>query len=404
MKPARSAFARLRDLLHGIPAPPGLDPIPLQLGESRLCPPSIDVAPLAVAEQWTRYPQLGGSAELRDAYGHWLERRFGVRRSLAEGRIAVEPTPGTKQAVAVAVAVACAVERARGRGAPAVVMPNPFYPTYRAGAEAAGAEPVFYTLDDDGDPASVAAAVAAAGERVAAVILCNPGNPRGEILSADTLSMVAKTAAEAGALLIVDECYTDLSPDRTPPGFLSLVERDLGAPGPFLVLHSLSKRSAAPGLRSGFAAGDPETVAAYAGYNRVCGVSAPAPVNAVATALWSDDAHVATARASLARNWALADATLKDVPHYRRAAAGFFLWLPVADDEATARHLWRSHALTVMPGRYLAAAGADGVNPGAGYVRVALVHDEPLMREALTRLAAALTPSGRPGPTPGGQK
>ncbi|MEU7410809.1 aminotransferase class I/II-fold pyridoxal phosphate-dependent enzyme [Streptomyces sp. NPDC042638] len=404
MKPVRSAFARLRDLLHGVPAPPGLDPIPLQLGESRLGPPSIDVAPLAVAEHWTRYPQLGGSAELRDAYGRWLERRFGVRRSLAEGRIAVEPTPGTKQAVAVAVAVACAVERARGRGAPAVVMPNPFYPTYRAGAEAAGAEAVFYTLDDDGDPAPVAAAVAAAGERVAAVVLCNPGNPRGEILSADALSVVAKTAAEAGALLIVDECYTDLSPDRTPPGFLSSVERDLGAPGPFLVLHSLSKRSGAPGLRSGFAAGDPETVAAYAGYNRVCGVSAPAPVNAVATALWSDDAHVAVARASLARNWALADAMLKDVPHYRRAAAGFFLWLPVADDEETARRLWRHHALTVMPGRYLAAAGADGVNPGAGHIRIALVHDELVMREALTRLAVALAPPGPPGPTPGAER
>lgn len=402
MDPVRSAFARLRELQHGIPAPPGLEPVPLHLGESRLAAPAVGAALPADPAGWTRYPQPGGTRELRTAYRGWLERRFGVPHS-AGGTIGVEPTPGTKQAVAVAIerAVHRARRRARpGAGEPAVVMPNPFYPTYRAATVAAGARPVFYRLDGaDGQergsgPRSgpVEAAVEEAGGSVAAILLCNPGNPRGEILSEGFLRTVAKTASATDALLLVDECYTDLSHGRQPPGYLSLVVRAAVEPAPFLVLHSLSKRSAAPGLRSGFVAGDPDTVAAYAHYNRECGVSTPLPVCAAAAALWRDEAHVTRAQKALAANWRLADGILGGVPGYRRPEAGFFLWLPVADDEATARRLWHEQALSVMPGRYLAADGPDGANPGSGHLRIALVHDEPLTRTALLRLRDALTP------------
>ncbi|UQA95666.1 aminotransferase class I/II-fold pyridoxal phosphate-dependent enzyme [Streptomyces halobius] len=396
--PVRSAFARLRELLDGVSPPDGLDSVLLHLGESRLAAPAIEPALLAEPAGWTRYPQLGGSAELRAAYTGWLQRRFGVRESLGDGRTAVEPTPGTKQAVAVAIALAAA--RHWGAGVPSVVMPNPYYPTYPAASEAVGARPVFYTLDRPGDISPVEASVRAAGGRATAIVVCNPGNPRGEILPPDALRALAKTAAMAGAWLIVDECYTDVSYGRLPPGYLSLVADDSVEPVPHLVLHSLSKRSGAPGLRSGFAAGDPASVAAYAAYNRACGVSTPAPVNAVAAALWTDDGHVSAARSGLAANWALADELLRDVSGYRRADAGFFLWLPVADDEETARRLWREQALTVMPGRYLADEGADGTNPGAGHVRIALVHREPLMREALTRLQDAQASAATAGPAP----
>ncbi|MCK7624984.1 aminotransferase class I/II-fold pyridoxal phosphate-dependent enzyme [Streptomyces sp. RS10V-4] len=390
MQPARSAFARLRHLLQDVPAPPGLDPVQLHLGESRLDTLAADTAPLADPDGWTRYPRPGGTPALRTAYHGWLARRFGVRRALADGRLATEPTPGTKQALAVALAQA--VRRHRGPGTPAVILPNPFYPTYLAATEEAGARPVFYTLDDPADPAPLAAALDAAGGHAAAVIVCNPGNPRGEILPAGALARAATAAAAAGALLLVDECYTDLSYGPPPPGYLTLTEHGTGGPGPFLVLHSLSKRSRAPGLRSGFAAGDPATVADYARYNHLCGVSTPLPVCDVAAALWSDDTHVRHARGALAANWDAADTLLAAVPGYRRAEAGFFLWLPVGDDETTARRLWRDHALTAMPGRYLAADGPDGHNPGTGHLRIALVHDRPVMRQALDRLRDALTP------------
>jgi aspartate/methionine/tyrosine aminotransferase len=393
--PARSAFARLRELLDGVPAPAGADPVQLHLGESRLARPATVAQPSPDAEGWTRYPRPGGPAALRAAYAGWLERRFGVRAAGPDGvpeagpdGVCCEPTPGTKQAVAVAIALAVARHRG-GDAAPVVVLPNPYYPTYRAAAEAAGARPAYYTLDDPGDMAPVEAALRAAGGRAAALVVCNPGNPCGEILPARSLARLSELAAAAGAWLLVDECYTDVWLEAPPPGYLALAASGAAEPVPHLVLHSLSKRSGAPGLRSGFVAGDAASVAAYAGYNRACGVSTADPVAAVAAALWADDAHVDAARQALAANWDLADELLRDLPGYRRAEAGFFLWLPVADGEEAARRAWREAGVSVMPGRYLAAGDLDGVNPGTGFVRIALVHDGTVMREALTRLRAA---------------
>jgi N-succinyldiaminopimelate aminotransferase len=407
MKPGASAFARLRELQHALPAPPGRQPIQLHLGELQLARAGLSSMPSALidAEGWTRYPPLGGTAELREAYRGWLERRFGLSQAAA-GSISVEPTAGTKQAVAVAITQA--VERARRLGhgeSPVVVMPNPFYPTYYAAAVAASARPVFYRVGDAeqgsvGPADPVADAVAKAGGRAAAIVLCNPGNPQGGILSEDFLRAAARSAAAADAVLLVDECYTDLSHGRRPPGYLPLAALSAVEPTPYLVLHSLSKRSGAPGLRSGFAAGHPETVSAYAEYNRACGVSTPLPVCAAAAALWRDEAHVQRTRDALAANWRLADEILGGIASYRRAEAGFFLWLPVEHDESAAGRLWREQALSVMPGSYLAAEDPDGANPGAGRLRIALVHDEPLMRTALLRLRAGLASGPLPQDSP----
>lgn len=411
MELTTSAFARLRGLLRDVPRPPGVEPIPLHLGESRLSPPTVDPTPLAEAGPWGSYPPLGGTEELRQAYLGWLRRRFGLSPRVFDDRMGVEPTPGTKQAVSVAITLAVLGARDAG-DRPVVVLPNPFYPSYHAATVAVGAQPRFYTLDDPGDVTPVVAAVREAGDRTAAVVVCNPGNPRGEVLDEEALRRVAHATAAARALLIVDECYVDLFTGAPPPGFLPLAAAGAVPVDRFLVLHSLSKRSAAPGLRSGFAAGDPATVGGYAAYNRACGVSSPLPVCAAAAALWSDEEHVTAARRTLAHNWDLADAALAPIPGYRRAQAGLFLWLPVTDDEVAARQLWRDQAVSVMPGRYLGATGPDGVNPGVGYLRVALGHPTAVMREALARLRRVLAPpaahvsreaawSGAPTPVPG---
>jgi aspartate/methionine/tyrosine aminotransferase len=386
-----NAFARLRALLADVPVPAGLEPVALHLGECRPEVPEIDPAPLADAEGWTRYPVPGGTAELREAYADWLRRRFRVLCRLDGDRLAIEPTPGSKQAIAVAIALAVAGIRARSGGADAaVVLPNPFYPTYHAATLAVGARPVCYPAGGVDTVSAIADAVYAGGGSVALVVLCNPGNPYGDVAPDDDLLKIARITAEAGAVLLVDECYADLAFARPFPGFLSLLDQ---APdgARFLVLHSLAKRSAAPGLRSGFAVGDPSTVAAYAEYNRSCGVSPPLPVCAVAAALWRDDDHVDRLRSLISRNRDLADAILTGLPGYRRPEAGLFVWLPVDDDEAAARELWRRQALSVMPGRYLGVSDATGVNPGAGHLRVALVHRPEPMRAALLRLRRALT-------------
>jgi N-succinyldiaminopimelate aminotransferase len=386
VKPADSAFDKLRKLLDGVQAPPGMLAIDLELGELRLPAGNAGVFALADAEGWRQYPRAGGTEELRLAYGQWLVRRFDVQAGLSSGRIAIEPTPGTKQAVssAISLAVLCAGSTSR----PAAILPNPFYPTYRAATAAVGGRAVYYSTGEGQDAAPIAAAVEAAGGRAAAVVVCNPSSPQGHVLSAEYLRDASRVAAAAGAVLIVDECYIDLVFVPTAVGYLSVVE-EVGYSAPYVVLHTLSKRSGAPGLRSGFMAGDPGTVTAYSQYNRSCGVSAARPINAAATALWSDDAHVAHIRQLLNRNWDLADSLLRCMTQYRRASAGFFLWLPVADDESGAVTLWRDYGLRVMPGRYLGTDIEGCPNPGVGHLRVALVHEEEWMREALTRLRDA---------------
>jgi len=375
-----SPFTRLRRLLDGVSPPADVDPIALHLGEVQPGNPPFDTAPLADPKGWSRYPMPGGTPELRAAYSQWLERRFGVRVGLRDGLIAIEPTPGTKQAVATIIALA--VRRA-DTATPAVMLPSPFYPTYLAAVEAAGAHPVWYGQHPPG-------VLRPGGGRVAAIVVCNPGL-RGDLPSADELVAVSDVARASGALLVIDECYVDLWQELVPVGFLSLADKGIITAGAFAVLHSLSKRSAAPGLRSGFLAGDAGTVAAYAHVNRSCGVSTPGPICAVAAALWSDEAHVAELRSRIAKNWALADEILGGIPSYRRAEAGFFLWLPVPDDEKTALELWQHHGIRVMPGRYLAAPDRADVSPGLGFVRIALGHNEDTMREGLGRLRAALT-------------
>jgi aspartate/methionine/tyrosine aminotransferase len=385
-----SAFDRLRALLAGIPAPAGVTPIPLHLGEARLVTPPVDGRLLGDVAGWTRYPPLGGTPELRAAYTGWLERRFGSHLGAAvrEGSLAIEPSPGTKQAVAAAIALAVSADM--HSPAPAVVLPNPFYPTYHAAVEAAGGRAIFY-----GDASEVAAAVAARRD-VAAVVVCSPGNPRGETHAPGRVRAISAATRAAGALLIVDECYIDLVHGSGAGGGFLTSGRASDA-GRFLVLHSLSKRSGMPGLRSGFVIGDPASVTAYANHNRTCGVSLAAPVCAVAARLWADDAHVARLRSAVSANWDIADELLGELTGYERAEAGFFLWFPVPDDEEAARRLWREEAVTAMPGRYLGAATDCGANPGAGHLRIALVHAPERTREALTRVRRVLGPTTTAG-------
>ncbi len=387
MNTTASAFDRLRDLTRDLTPAENLSPIQLHLGELKLPMPALDYTALANQADWGRYPPLGGTPELRAAYSAWLARRFAVQ--VADDGVAIEPTPGAKQAVAIALMLAVRRAQLRGVITPVLILPNPFYPTYHAAALASGAQVIFYSSEGAPLEQQIAAALASAQGRCAAVLLCNPGNPDGKVLSKQSLGQVAELARQAQARLLVDECYIDVWCDTAPCGYLELFKQAPQNQPEVLVLHTLSKRSSAPGLRSGFVAGDPETVAEYANYNRVCGVSVPYPTCAVSSLLWQDEAHLDRMRSMLRNNWALADQLLGEFASYRRPAAGFFLWLPVPDDLACTRQLWQEQALYVMPGRFLAAENADASNPGVNFLRIALVHQEAML-PALQRLREVL--------------
>lgn len=382
-----SAFGRLARLLDGISAPDGVAPVLMHMGELKAEPPSELLAPLRAQQGWELYPPLGGTPQLRNAYSGWLQRRFRLEGSVAVG---IEPSAGTKHAVNALISLAV---RARGSaldGRPSLVaVPNPFYPTYESAVFESGGRPAYFDSAPSQVLESLQSALATAGEQLAAIVLCHPCSPSGEVYEANTLVAIAAQARAHGVPLLVDECYIDSYVGSPPLGVLELVPRGQLALVGLIVMHTLSKRSAAPGLRSGFIAGDPTWVERFARFNRTCGVGSAWPICHAAEQLWSNDAHVETLQQQLRANWNIADLILGDTPGYARPATGFYLWLPVASDEDIAKRAWSEAGVKVMPGTYLSALSANPAGRSR-HIRAALVHSPEVTEVALKRLKAVL--------------
>jgi aspartate/methionine/tyrosine aminotransferase len=255
-----------------------------------------------------------------------------------------------------------------------VLVPNPFYQAYGAAALAAGAElvPVPATAATGFLP-DYAALPPALLDRVTLCYICSPSNPQGAVASEAYLRDLLALAERHDFRVLADECYSEIYRDAPPPGALAAAAAAGADPERVMVFQSLSKRSSAPGLRCGFAAGGPASIAALRRLRAYGGAPVPLPLQHAATALWRDEAHVAASRALYVEKFELADAILGDLPGYVPPRAGFFLWLPVGNGEAAALTLYRETGVRVLPGAYLGRADAAGRNPGAEYIRVALV-------------------------------
>jgi aspartate/methionine/tyrosine aminotransferase len=281
---------------------------------------------------------------------------------------------------------------ARRAAKPAILIPNPFYAAYSAGAAAAECEPVYLPatretgflpdLDAIGDDLFA---------RTVAFYLASPSNPQGAVADLDYLTKLVRLARRHGFLVFADECYCEVYLNGRPPhGMLEASAPDFAN---VVVFHSLSKRSNLPGLRVGFAAGDRRFLNRYVELRNIAAPQVPVPSQEVAIACYGDEAHVDNNRDLYVAKFDLADQIIGDRYGYRRPAGGFFLWLDVSahgGDEAACKKLWREGGLRVIPGHYLARDGADGRNPGMGYIRVALVQDTDTTAEALHRLVAVL--------------
>ena len=273
-------------------------------------------------------------------------------------------------------------------------MQNPFYQTYRAGALMAGATPHY--LPHSGFPdfaLDLAAVDESTWSRTSILYLCSPSNPDGRTIPARQLKTAIEAARRHDFVVVFDECYAELY-DETPPAgaldVLAAIDTSEHWLSNVMVLHSLSKRSSAAGLRSGFAAGDRRILAALNRVRLNGTACTPLPLLAAATALWSEDTHVQAMRARLSARKDKADQLLGRHPGYYRPPCGFFLWMRTGDGAELTRRLWRDFALKVLPGAFLTQPGPDGTNDGDAYIRVALVHDPETTATGLTRLAAAL--------------
>src|SRR6202167_2081876 len=384
----RSPFVRARELIGD--TPPGKPPISLAVGEPQHpIPPFVGPLMTAHVAEFGRYPANKGLDEFGIAVAGWLGRRYDLARPVDPAN-EVLVLSGTREGLFLAALAAKNWVKPRP-GRPAVLIPNPFYAAYAAGAIAADCEPVYL-------PASSATGFLPDLDvldenllaRTVAFYLASPSNPQGAVADRAYLSRLAALARRFGFLVFCDECYGEIYSDRPPPGMLQAAAPDFANA---VVFHSLSKRSSLPGLRVGFAAGDRRFLAAYLELRNVAAPQVAIPMQHVAIAAYGDETHVDANRWLYREKFDLADQIIGDRYGYRRPAGGFFLWLDVAaqgGSEAATLALWREAGVRVVPGRYLAREQADGSNPGADYIRVAMVQNKEITAEGLHRLVAVL--------------
>ena len=381
-------FRRLARLLAPIEPPADLAPIDLSLGEPKHSPP--DLLAATVAENghlWNRYPPVTGTAEFRAAVKSWLDRRYDLAADFLLADKNILPLTGTKEGLFLLPSAVAGMQSVQGRSL--VLLPDPVYSVYVGAAVLAGLEPrPLPATRETGFLPDLSALTPEQLDQTLILMICSPANPQGAIASHDYLAQALALARRHGFLLVLDECYSEIYLHGPPAGGLQ-VAQDLGRDcDRLVVMHSLSKRSNAAGLRSGFIAGDAKIIADFARFRAYGSAVQPLPLMAAATALWQDETHVEENRAAYQTKLHAAKRMLGNHFRFAEPAGGFFLWIEVDDGIAAAELLWREAGLKVVPGAYLTASPDPNGDVGGRYIRIALVHDEATVIAGLERLLA----------------
>jgi N-succinyldiaminopimelate aminotransferase len=368
-------FHKLARLTQGTSPASGKGAIRLSVGEPQHAAPAIVLEELAAQlATLSNYPTTRGQTALRAAIAAWATRRFGLDKLPLDPERHVLPACGTREAL---FSAAQAVVDRSGHARPIVMMPNPFYQIYEGVALLAGAEPYYlntlpesdYRMEFERVPASIWA-------RTQLVYVCSPGNPTGAVMGHADYARLIELAQRHDFIIASDECYSEIYFDEAhPPTGLLQVANDLGIEDyrNCLVFHSLSKRSNLPGLRSGFIAGDGAVMEKFFQYRTYHGCTLPGPTQAASIRAWGDETHVAANRAQYRAKFEAALDILAPVMDVHKPQAGFYLWARTPqDDESFTRGLYARENVLVLPGSYLSRE-ADGINPGRGRVRMALV-------------------------------
>ncbi|KPX79067.1 succinyldiaminopimelate transaminase [Pseudomonas amygdali] len=384
-------FEKLRALLAGVTPNPEKRPVALSIGEPKHRSPDFVAKTLADnLDQMAVYPTTLGIPALREAIAGWCNRRFGVPQGWIDPARNVLPVNGTREAL---FAFTQTVVNRSDDGL--VISPNPFYQIYEGAAFLAGAQPHYLPcLSDNGFNPDFDAVSAETWKRCQILFLCSPGNPTGALIPIETLKKLIALADEHDFVIAADECYSELYFDEQapPPGLLSAcVELGRQDFKRCVVFHSLSKRSNLPGLRSGFVAGDADILKAFLLYRTYHGCAMPVQTQLASIAAWNDEEHVRANRDLYREKFDAVLDILAPVLDVQRPDGGFYLWPNVGtDDAAFCRDLFIDQHVTAVPGSYLSRE-VDGVNPGAGRVRLALVAPLAECVEAAERIRAFLS-------------
>ncbi len=379
-------FEKLAQLKQGIIAATDKTHIALSIGEPKH--PTADFIQQALVSHLSglgNYPTTKGLPELRSAISRWIEKRFGFPAEAVNSESQVLPVSGTREALFSFVqAVVNPAEK------PLVVMPNPFYQIYEGAALLAGATPYYLnTVEENGylpDFDSVADEI---WQRCCLLFICSPGNPTGALLTQAQHQKLLALAEKFDFVVASDECYTELYDDeKNPPQGLLQTAYHSGNTdfNRCVMFQSLSKRSNAPGLRSGFVAGDADILASYFKYRTYHGCPMPLPTQYASIAAWQDEAHVVENRVLYREKFTAFINILSEVCEINKPPASFYIWLktPISDTDF-AQRLFAQQNVTVLPGSYLSRP-ANGINPGENHVRIALVASVAECTEAALRI------------------
>jgi N-succinyldiaminopimelate aminotransferase len=369
-------FDKLRTLLAGVTPNPALRPIDLSIGEPKHPTPALVKEALAGAlDGLSVYPRAAGLPELREAIAGWAARRYSL--PALDPLTQVLPVNGTREALfAFAQTV---IDPSTGNAR--VVSPNPFYQIYEGAALLAGAAPVFLNHGMRFDQIE--------WHGVQLVYTCSPGNPTGKVMPLEDWKHLFELSDRYGFTIASDECYSEIYFDegKAPLGALDAAQR-LGRKDftRLVIFSSLSKRSNAPGMRSGFVAGDAALLKQFLLYRTYHGSAMSVAVQRASIAAWNDEAHVRDNRRLYAAKFDAALGMIKAPLAAYRPEGAFYLWLRTPIDDAEfARGLQRDYNVLVLPGNFLARE-AHGENPGKGHVRIALVAPLAECIEALRRI------------------
>lgn len=383
-------FERLSALLAGAKPPAELAPLNLSIGEPKHATPAlVRDALVANLSGLSGYPATAGTEALRTAIAGWLQRRYGLRA--IDPLRQVLPINGSREALfAFAQAVVDGGAGAR------VVCPNPFYQIYEGAALLAGAEPYFVEQSpENGFRIDWQAVPEAVWAKTQLLYVCSPGNPTGAVMTLDEWRWLFEQADRHGFAIAADECYSEIYFDEaTPPLGALEAAQALGRDDyrRLVVFSSLSKRSNAPGMRSGFVAGDATLLKPFLLYRTYHGSAMSLPVQAASVAAWNDEAHVVDNRRLYCEKFDAVTPIVARVLETARPEAGFYLWarVPDGDDTAFCRRLYAQYNVLVLPGSFLSRE-QQGRSPGRGFVRIALVDSLASCVDAAGRIGQLLS-------------
>ena len=382
-------FERLRQLFAGVTPPTNRSPISLGIGEPKHATPEFIKTALiqSLDTALSGYPATLGELRMREACAQWLKRRYAIEVNPATQ---ILPVNGSREAL---FALAQAVLDPTKPGAK-VISPNPFYQIYEGATLLGGAEPFYVANAPETDfSANWDAVPDAIWAQTQLVFVCSPGNPTGKVMPLAEWKKLFELSEKYGFVIASDECYSEIYfRDEPPLGGLEAASQ-LGYKefNRLISFTSLSKRSNVPGLRSGFVAGDAAIIKDFLLYRTYHGCAMSGVVQAASVAAWNDEAHVVENRNMYRTKFAQVTPVLAEVMDVQLPDASFYLWAGVPSawnnsDTDFARELYAAENVTVLPGSYIGRT-ANGLNPGQGRVRMALVAETEECLEAAHRIA-----------------